>query len=90
MVNQPADRATKGRVWTFSQFHYEEVLCQLTKDGLPVQVTDKPRDVLLCLLEAEGRAVTTDKLIETVWLGDAVTDHVLRTTVECASQGAWR
>ena len=81
MRDQVRNERTRGRVWTFSHFRYEEILCQLTRDGVPVQITDKPRDVLVCLLEAESRAVTADKLIETVWLGDEVTDHVLRTTV---------
>ena len=50
-------------------------------NGVPVQITDKPRSVLVCLLEAEGGVVTAEELNEIVWQGDQVTDHVLRTTV---------
>ena len=81
MNGRPEDGRRSGRVWTFAKFRYEELMCQLTRDSVPVQITDKPRSVLVCLLEAEGGVVTAEELNEMVWLGDELTDQVLRTTV---------
>src|SRR5215203_948559 len=69
-----------------SRFEFGEFLLDpkekvLWRGGKTLPVTPKGLEVLLVLVENQGRIVDKDKLMETVWAGSFVEDSNLTFTV---------
>ncbi len=55
----------------------EPSLNQLSLDGRSVRVEPKVMEVLVCLAESDGRPVSKEQFMQSVWAGTIVTDDVL-------------
>ncbi|WP_298573773.1 winged helix-turn-helix domain-containing protein [uncultured Luteimonas sp.] len=67
--------------WRFGSIEFDEARFELRVSGLPVDVEQRPLQVLALLLQHAGEVVTKDELFETVWAGRVTVDHVLATAV---------
>jgi len=67
--------------WRFGDMQFDEARLELRVSGLPVDVEQKPLQVLTRLLRHAGEVVTKEELFETVWQGRLTVDHVLATAV---------
>src|SRR5688572_27966903 len=54
---------------------------EVTRNGRPVPLGGRAFDLLLCLLEAGGRLVTKDELMESVWPGAVVEENNIQVQV---------
>ncbi|MDT0496040.1 winged helix-turn-helix domain-containing protein [Algiphilus sp. W345] len=67
--------------WRFGEVQFDEAQLELRVSGLPVDLEQKPLQVLSLLLRHAGEVVTKDELFDTVWQGRVTVDHVLATAV---------
>ncbi|WP_370299491.1 winged helix-turn-helix domain-containing protein [Abyssibacter sp.] len=67
--------------WRFGDMQFDEARLELRVSGLPVDVEQKPLQVLAQLLRHAGEVVTKEELFETVWQGRVTVDHVLATAI---------
>lgn len=67
--------------WRFGEVEFDEARRELRVAGLPVDIEQKPLDVLSLLLRHAGEVVTKDELFDTVWSGRVTVDNVLATAV---------
>lgn len=68
------------RTYTFGEFHLDLARASLFRGADEIKLRPKSFDVLKYLTENQGRLVSKDELIESVWNGTAVTDDSL---VQC-------
>src|SRR5690242_18296926 len=58
---------TPGTSYRFGPFIVDSVQHTVSRDGEPVPLTPKTFDLLLLLLENQGRLLTKDELMKTLW-----------------------
>jgi DNA-binding winged helix-turn-helix (wHTH) protein/Tol biopolymer transport system component len=63
--------------YEFGSFRFDAVRRLLLRDGAPVSLTPKATDFLLALVEARGRVLTRQDLLDRVWGGAAVEESTL-------------
>jgi DNA-binding winged helix-turn-helix (wHTH) protein len=82
-----ADRSTAEASLEFGRFRV--LLCRrlLVADGVPVALRTRAFELLLALLEADGRLVTKEQLLARIWPGIAVEEGSLKVQV-CALRKA--
>jgi eukaryotic-like serine/threonine-protein kinase len=81
-VNRP-DTPTETPLfrYRFDQIEFDEVRFELSVAGLPVDLEQKPLQVLALLLRHVGEVVTREELFERVWQGRPTVDNVLPNAV---------
>jgi DNA-binding winged helix-turn-helix (wHTH) protein len=62
----------------FGRFRLDAHRRELLADGLAVSIGSRAFDILIALVEAEGRLVTKDELLRSVWSGAVVEEHNLQ------------
>jgi eukaryotic-like serine/threonine-protein kinase len=73
--------------YRFGGAEFDEVRFQLTVGGLPVDLEQKPLQVLGVLLRHVGEVVTKEELFEHVWNGRPTVDNVLPNAVAKLRKG---
>src|SRR3984957_7879419 len=74
----PADRLRADRSVGFGRYRLFPVLRLLLRDGHKIDLGARAFDVLWALLEAGGRVVSKDELIDKVWAGTVVEENNLQ------------
>ncbi len=69
---------TEGRRWYFAGCEYDELSRVLKVDGEVVELTGKPLDLLVHLLEHPKEVIKKDDLMDAVWGDVTVTDESLK------------
>jgi DNA-binding winged helix-turn-helix (wHTH) protein len=82
-----ASTAETDVIFEFGRFRVLPRRRQLLADGVPVELHTRAFDLLLVLLEADGRPVTKDELLHRVWPGVAVVEKNLHVQI-CALRKA--
>ena len=67
--------------YAFSDFSLNTAVRELHAQGQPVAIEPKVFDLLIFLIENNGRVVTKDEMIENVWDGRFVSDAALSSAV---------
>lgn len=67
--------------YEFGPFRLDPLKRRLIRDGEPVRLTPKALDLLLVLVEASGRTVEKDELLEKVWAGTIVEENNLNQNI---------
>jgi eukaryotic-like serine/threonine-protein kinase len=67
--------------WRFGRVEFDEARLELRVGGQPVEVEQKPLQVLAVLLHHVGEVVTKRELLDAVWAGLVTVEHVLATAV---------
>ena len=67
--------------YEFGPFRLDPLKRRLMRDGEPVRLTPKALDLLLVLVEASGRTVEKDELLEKVWAGTIVEENNLNQNI---------
>jgi TolB-like protein/DNA-binding winged helix-turn-helix (wHTH) protein/Tfp pilus assembly protein PilF len=67
--------------YEFGPFRLDPLKRRLTRDGEPVRLTPKALELLLVLVEASGRTVEKDELLEKVWAGTIVEENNLNQAI---------
>lgn len=67
--------------WRFGAVEFDEARSELRVAGLPVEIEQKPLQVLALLLRHAGEVVTKEEMFEQVWAGRVTVDHVLATAI---------
>lgn len=68
-------------IYAFDRFQIDPQKRLLLRDGKPVQLTSKAFDLLLALIESDGREITKDELMGTIWRDQIVEDANLTVTM---------
>ena len=74
-------RQTTDHVYYFDAFCLDETEQQLFHNGKPIRLAPKVFDLLLLLIQNNGRLVTKDKLLEEVWPDAFVTEANLSVNI---------
>jgi len=67
--------------YEFGPFRLDPLKRRLMRDGEPVRLTPKALELLLVLIEAGGRTVEKDELLEKVWAGTIVEENNLNQNI---------
>ncbi|HKY43334.1 MAG TPA: winged helix-turn-helix domain-containing protein [Pyrinomonadaceae bacterium] len=67
--------------YEFGPFRLDPLKRRLMRDGEPVRLTPKALELLLVLIEASGRTVEKDELLEKVWAGTIVEENNLNQNI---------
>ena len=67
--------------YEFGPFRVDPLKRRLMRDGEPVRLTPKALELLLVLVEASGRTVEKDELLEKVWAGTIVEENNLNQNI---------
>ena len=67
--------------YEFGPFRLDPLKRRLMRDGEPVRLTPKALELLLVLVEASGRTVEKDELLEKVWAGTIVEENNLNQNI---------
>ena len=67
--------------YEFGPFRLDPLKRRLMRDGEHVRLTPKALDLLLVLVEASGRTVEKDELLEKVWAGTIVEENNLNQNI---------
>jgi len=67
--------------YEFGPFRLDPVKRRLMRDGEPLRLTPKAFDLLVVLVEASGRTVEKDELLEKVWPGVIVEENNLNQNI---------
>ena len=67
--------------YEFGPFRLDPLKRRLMRDGEPVRLTPKALELLLVLIEARGRTVEKDELLEKVWAGTIVEENNLNQNI---------
>jgi DNA-binding winged helix-turn-helix (wHTH) protein/tetratricopeptide (TPR) repeat protein len=70
--------------YQFSNILINTINHELTVDGKVIDIEPQTFDLLLYLIENQGKTVTRDQLIETVWKGRIVSDTTISSAVKVA------
>ena len=57
----------KSRQISFGAFVVDADAREITRGGLPIEMTQTELDVLLCLLETRGKALSREEILRSVW-----------------------
>jgi TolB-like protein/DNA-binding winged helix-turn-helix (wHTH) protein/tetratricopeptide (TPR) repeat protein len=68
-------------LYEFGPFRLDPLKRRLMRDGEPVRLTPKALELLLVLVEASGRTVEKDELLEKVWAGTIVEENNLNQNI---------
>ncbi|MDS9469287.1 winged helix-turn-helix domain-containing protein [Paracoccus sp. MBLB3053] len=71
-------------IYSCGDLRLDDQLFELTRSGQPVSVEPQVFLVLRELLRAQGRLVSKDDLVETVWHGRAITDACIASRMRAA------
>ena len=71
----------KQHVYEFGPFRLDPLKRRLLRDGEALRLTPKAFDLLLVLVEENGRTVEKDELLERVWAGTIVEDNNLNQNI---------
>lgn len=78
----PTRHRARERVrWTFEGRVFDEASWQLLVAGAPVEIENKPLQILLELLNKAGEVVTRQELLDLVWPGVKVVEGSLSTAI---------
>ncbi len=82
-LRHPANRLLKaGTMVPLGPNQFFPAESHLKRDGEIIRLTEKERDILLILLEAEGRVIARENLLHTVWgYASDVETHTLETHI---------
>jgi predicted ATPase/DNA-binding winged helix-turn-helix (wHTH) protein len=69
------------KVLTFGPFNLSISARRLERDGMPVRIGGRALDILICLAEQPGRAVSHKDLMNRVWRDVVVEDSSLRVNI---------
>src|SRR5260370_27891419 len=75
LVSMDRDEVNLGR------FRFDLRQRQLKRDGLPVQLGNRARDILWVLASANGEVVSKDELMTRVWPGLAVEENNIQVHI---------
>jgi DNA-binding winged helix-turn-helix (wHTH) protein len=75
----PVKRVT--RQYRFGDFALDLESGFLRRNGEPIELRPKPFELLVYLVERNGRLVSKDELIDSIWPGVAVTDNSLAQSI---------
>ena len=67
--------------YEFGPFRLDPLKRRLMRDGEPIRLTPKAIELLLVLVEASGRTVEKDELLEKVWAGTIVEENNLNQNI---------
>jgi TolB-like protein/DNA-binding winged helix-turn-helix (wHTH) protein/Flp pilus assembly protein TadD len=67
--------------YEFGPFRLDPLKRRLTSEGEPVRLAPKALELLLVLVEASGRTVEKDELLEKVWAGTIVEENNLNQAI---------
>ena len=67
--------------YEFGPFRLDPLKRRLMRDGEAVKLTPKALDLLIVLVEASGRTVEKDELLEKVWAGTVVEENNLNQNI---------
>src|SRR5918992_5356562 len=67
--------------YEFGPFRLDPLKRRLMRDGEPVRLTPKALELLLVLIEASGRTVEKEALLEKVWAGTIVEENNLNQSI---------
>lgn len=67
--------------YRFATAEFDESRFELSVQGLPVELEQKPLRLLALLLQRRGEVVTREELVESVWEGRVTVDHALTNAV---------
>src|SRR6267142_5161891 len=73
--------AARGLTLAFGPFRLDTAQGTLLRDGQPVRLSSRPREILLVLVERAGELVKKRELISRVWPGICVEESVLRVHI---------
>jgi len=73
--------STPSPSYRFGRFTLRPVTRELLEAGTPLKLGERAFDLLLALVEADGRVLARDALFERVWPGSAVLDDNLKVQV---------
>jgi DNA-binding winged helix-turn-helix (wHTH) protein len=76
-----AGLSTADTTLEFGRFRILTRRRQLLADGVPVELGTRPFDLLMVLIDADGRLVTKDELLALVWPGIFVDETNLKVQV---------
>src|SRR5215510_11036053 len=71
----------KKHFYEFGPFRIDVVKRRLLRDGEVIRLTPKAFDLLLVLVEASGRTVEKDELLDKVWPGTVVEENNLNQNI---------
>jgi DNA-binding winged helix-turn-helix (wHTH) protein len=70
-----------GSFYEYGSFRLEPAEHRLTRDGKPVSLAPKTFELLVFLVQNQGRLVTKDQIMQAVWPGSFVEDANLTVTI---------
>src|SRR6267142_6531723 len=73
--------AARGLTLAFGPFRLDTAQGTLLRDGQPVRLSSRPREILLLLVERAGELVKKRELMSRVWPGICVEESVLRVHI---------
>ncbi|MCF6301008.1 MAG: winged helix-turn-helix domain-containing protein, partial [Proteobacteria bacterium] len=68
-------------MFEFDSYQLDPITVRLTKDRVDIEIEPQVFNTLLFLIENRQAVVTKDKLLEKIWHGRAVSDHVITRTI---------
>ena len=68
-------------MFEFGPYHLDSAAVRISKNGKEVELEPQVFNILLLLIERRERVVTKDELLEEIWYGRAVSDHVITRTI---------
>ena len=70
--------------YRFGPFQMDVPQLALTRDGVPLKLGGRALNLLAVLVEAEGRLVARDALIDRVWPNQVIDDSAIRVHLSAA------
>ena len=70
-----------NKLYEFEDFRFETETCTLWRDGEIISLPPKASDVLRLLIESEGKLVSKQEILGTVWAGTFVEEGVLTQNI---------
>ncbi|MDJ0642070.1 MAG: winged helix-turn-helix domain-containing protein [Erythrobacter sp.] len=72
--------------WSFEDFELDADAFELRKAGEPVAAEPQVLSLLILLVENQGKLLTKDAIVESIWDGRAISDAALSSRVKSARQ----
>lgn len=70
-----------GKIYYFGRFSLDVVERRLLHDGAEIRLTPRLTDLLLMLLESEGRLLLKEEMMSEVWRGEIVEENNLTVSI---------
>ena len=80
-MNAGTSRGSTPESYQFGPFILDRIKRTLTRHNQPVGLTSKAVDLLVLLVERQGRTVEKQTLFDAVWAGAAIEENTLTRTV---------